>query len=269
MTNKILLFLLFTFMFHGLFGKPSSQQLNKKEREAITMDFMDKTFIGKVGFVCVETPDPDLSMGSEIFLKISVGQEYITLLPVEVETTTYKDDKTIQKRYGNAQNFSYNIVQGKIIVDNTNVKEPSDYKLLELAFINGKIIGQVRSFGQIKKVVFWQDLTSIGKGEIQALISRFTFGSGGDGFVYMKLSFDTDSISVSTGDKVPPCGTIGYGKGEKYPFTQQENLLIVHYPKSQKSEQHYRLKYLFLKDGELYGTLELHHDKTKNVKFRN
>ncbi len=269
MTNKILLLTLFAFISHGLFGEPSSQQMNKKEREAITMDFMDKTFIGKVDFVCVETPDPDLSTGSEIFLKISVNQEYITLLPVEVETTTYKDDKTIQKRYGNAQDFSYNIVQGKIIVDYTNVNGQPDYELLELAFINGKIIGQIRSFGQIRKVVFWQDLTSISKGEIQALISRFTFGSGGDGYVYMKLHFDTDSISVSTGDKVPPCGTIGYGKGEKYPFTQQENMLIVHYPKSQKSEQHYRLKYLFLKDGELYGTVEIYHDRVKDVKFRN
>ncbi len=257
--------MLFAFMSNQLLAKQTFQ-IKKSEQEQINMDFSQKKLLGKVGSICMETPNPDTSMGAEIFLEMVITQTHISITEKTIETISNKDHTTVERSYSKPQEFTYQMVNGKLMVDNTDKESNSDdYQLISLEFKNNKIIGEVESLGKRQTCIFWQDITSIYNGKLRALIDNIKHDAQ-NGHIYMRATITKNNISVGTGMMLPPCGTINY-HDQEFPYTQQVNGLMVYYTKSQKAAQQYRLLHLFLRNGKIFGEVEMPNHQIKEFEF--
>ncbi len=260
--KKIILFGvlgLFLLLLYGGFG----QEKTIKE-DAIKMNLVGKTLLGKVGAICYETDSPNFAVGTEIFLKVKVGQEYITLTEKEVETTNKNGSDYIKNTYGKEQKFAYKIKDNKIVVDCKNTAS----KLLFLELKNEKIIGDIKEGqGKGKEVVFWEDLTSICNKELVTRIATFECENGDLGSVFMRVKIVGDTLFFSTGTKTPPCGTIAYSLYKQYSYTQQEHYLQVHFTAEQKEDKEEKLLLLYVKEGKLFGNIKISDGNIKEVEF--
>ncbi len=269
MKQKRLIYLLAFLMIvtTEIFANNISKSTKFKEK-VDKMNLVGKKLLGKVGSICYETNSSDFSVGAEIFLKINIKQEYITITEKEVETTTDKGNDYIKNTYGNEQKFFYKIKDNKIIIDYKNNKSLYNYELVSLEFKNEKIIGQIKGHsGKDKEVVFWEDLTSIYDKALEAKIEKFEYKDKTYGHVFIRTKIIDDNIFFSTGTKTPPCETIKYNPYKKFSYTQQKTYIILHFTSAQKAEKGYKLLLLYVKDRKLFGNVKMPNGNIKKVQF--